>query len=905
MSSRVEELLAAAVDGSGTDGLDPPQSRNEKLLFALNDKLDNVQSELAGKVDVPADGQAYQYLVTDGTGTVKWEDRLAYEYTEWKDFTLNYDTAGIEITGFTMPPVGDTVTVKVDGVESVKTVTFLKVDDYRYIRYIGRSPLEIAQGAPGWSIAYYSEGERVLGIAKVPTIVSLLVTEPHNIDQKYVPKEVYFVRFDGSSLDRTFDEITEAYNAGLLVVLEGAGNHGFLNYIDPEKLGFLIPIGNVSVMLYLTANNTIDRELFGYLTTTYNGTLVNNLILPSSTSGSSKKFKITVGDSGNLSTTDDDGNVVTTSSAPWCITPQMFGAVGDGVTDDTAAIQAAIDYAQSSGIRDLYFPAGTYKITAPLIVTTATGTISGISGATSRYYFGIGLRLRGGIAGTTIIRKEGTRTAAITRGSDTYTVDTIIGIQGEGTGFWASDLTLENASPNECYAVYSLRARTNLERCNIATPSHGIYIYGWTNTISDVVIHATEKAVWIENSTSTVLNKVFCHGNNPYCISSYYSTLISCCGDGCTGRMFQLEGTVTMVGCGGESEGVENYLYLTGYNTNVIVDGFTFNRQSADDAVFAYIAQGATCGTHLDMRGMRASEKEGAAGANMYWLDFAAGVVFSAFIGAYTKGRDGSYSWKNEPKISKSSTGAGQIIRLAIGDYFGSYRVNSDLSLTRVDKTILDDASVTPEKTTFIDPASNGEYVQTPLFDNLLTTWTAGQIDSTGAVSSSGTVKYSNQIAVTSGQTVRLRGLGWGASGNFPLGVFFYDASGNFIARRNTTNLNSEETASAGRWNYSYDGETDTVEFKVASTFSSYKFSDTAYIVVVTRNANAKGTEIATVNQQIAYKQLWTGDPQQLNSAVKVPGASLILEAPNGGKYQLTVDNNGVLSAVAYDGDVT
>lgn len=47
MSSRVEELLAAAVDGSGTDGLDPPQSRNEKLLFALNNKLNNVQSDIS------------------------------------------------------------------------------------------------------------------------------------------------------------------------------------------------------------------------------------------------------------------------------------------------------------------------------------------------------------------------------------------------------------------------------------------------------------------------------------------------------------------------------------------------------------------------------------------------------------------------------------------------------------------------------------------------------------------------------------------------------------------------------------------------------------------------------------------------------------------------------------------
>ena len=45
MSSRVEELLAAAIDGSGTDSLDPPQSRNEKLLFALNNKL---SEEIAG-----------------------------------------------------------------------------------------------------------------------------------------------------------------------------------------------------------------------------------------------------------------------------------------------------------------------------------------------------------------------------------------------------------------------------------------------------------------------------------------------------------------------------------------------------------------------------------------------------------------------------------------------------------------------------------------------------------------------------------------------------------------------------------------------------------------------------------------------------------------------------------------
>lgn len=49
-----------------------------------------------------------------------------------------------------------------------------------------------------------------------------------------------------------------------------------------------------------------------------------------------------------------------------------FGAVGDGVTDDTAAIQAAIDYCTGDGKQALYFPANVvgkyYKITSTLII---------------------------------------------------------------------------------------------------------------------------------------------------------------------------------------------------------------------------------------------------------------------------------------------------------------------------------------------------------------------------------------------------------------------------------------------------------------------------------------------------------------------------------------------------------
>lgn len=59
-----------------------------------------------------------------------------------------------------------------------------------------------------------------------------------------------------------------------------------------------------------------------------------------------------------------------------------YGAVGNGVADDTAAIQAAINAAITAGsavsttregILPVYLPRGTYKITAPLTVTSVQG----------------------------------------------------------------------------------------------------------------------------------------------------------------------------------------------------------------------------------------------------------------------------------------------------------------------------------------------------------------------------------------------------------------------------------------------------------------------------------------------------------------------------------------------------
>lgn len=58
-----------------------------------------------------------------------------------------------------------------------------------------------------------------------------------------------------------------------------------------------------------------------------------------------------------------------------------YGAVGDGVTDDTAAIQAALD---AGG--DVYFPAGRYKVTSQLTATKPC-TISMFRQYPSRYLY--------------------------------------------------------------------------------------------------------------------------------------------------------------------------------------------------------------------------------------------------------------------------------------------------------------------------------------------------------------------------------------------------------------------------------------------------------------------------------------------------------------------------------------
>lgn len=67
------------------------------------------------------------------------------------------------------------------------------------------------------------------------------------------------------------------------------------------------------------------------------------------------------------------------------ISVKDFGAVGDGVADDTAAIQAAIDR-NVTGFNSVYFPAGVYKVTSQITISGDRVMLHG-DGSASRILF--------------------------------------------------------------------------------------------------------------------------------------------------------------------------------------------------------------------------------------------------------------------------------------------------------------------------------------------------------------------------------------------------------------------------------------------------------------------------------------------------------------------------------------
>ena len=192
-----------------------------------------------------------------------------------------------------------------------------------------------------------------------------------------------------------------------LSLLAGAGAQFF------DNNGVILSGG----LVYTYAAGTTTPQT-AYTTSAGNVAHTNPIVLDSAgrvssggeiwlTQGQTYKFvlktsaSITVGTYDNISGSSDPGNIYAAFAAPSgssligylpaganavattvqtklreSVSVADFGAVGDNSTDDTTALQNAIDYAVANGVQ-LNFAAKTYKITAPLTVGSATPNTSG------------------------------------------------------------------------------------------------------------------------------------------------------------------------------------------------------------------------------------------------------------------------------------------------------------------------------------------------------------------------------------------------------------------------------------------------------------------------------------------------------------------------------------------------
>lgn len=188
----------------------------------------------------------------------------------------------------------------------------------------------IGNAVSGQSVTVYRRGAHANGSSSGTTPLTITVNNPGRI----VAGDTVII--DGGSTSYSVDSVTDT-----TVVVSGFA--GTLAVTDDQR----ITPTNSKPTLYVDA--FAGESISNPLTTTATG-LASCWLPPGF-------VDVILSGSGITTTVIPDVLVVGQGDR---VNVQWFGAVGDGSTDDTAAIQAAIDYASNRDLKVVYLPPGRY-----------------------------------------------------------------------------------------------------------------------------------------------------------------------------------------------------------------------------------------------------------------------------------------------------------------------------------------------------------------------------------------------------------------------------------------------------------------------------------------------------------------------------------------------------------------
>jgi|GEM_PF-2712353 len=255
----------------------------------------------------------------------------------------------------------------------------------------------------------------------------------------------------------------------------------------------------------------------------------------------------------------------------------LIAAVGDGITDDTLALQAILDYVYNKGGGKIYHPLGIYKTTKPLIIKTVTTELSGYDFPT--------IIISGEANTGTTIKKIGTDTLYSLDATCILIKGSTLNINDGWTGVIFENIKIKNDSTAAItYAVYGkIGSRIICEYTSFSVlkdyatidthDRYALYIgTGFAWSFKNCTFHGDYG--FYSNASCTSLTLENCYASTDkiaYHINGIYSTLINVYGDFCKGTMFHFYyANVHCTSIGGESPDCDRFIKLD--NSNVTID---------------------------------------------------------------------------------------------------------------------------------------------------------------------------------------------------------------------------------------------------------------------------------------------------------------------------------------------